>query len=52
MFLEEKRIRLIDKGIKTGSGFGGHSSGNANNTTGHRSISLRQAFSPPSRGYQ
>uniref|UniRef100_A0A915M9Q1 Potassium channel voltage dependent KCNQ C-terminal domain-containing protein n=1 Tax=Meloidogyne javanica TaxID=6303 RepID=A0A915M9Q1_MELJA len=52
MFLEEKRIRLVDKGIKTGSGFGGHSNGNANNTTGHRSISLRQAFSPPSRGYQ
>uniref|UniRef100_A0A915LKX9 Potassium channel voltage dependent KCNQ C-terminal domain-containing protein n=1 Tax=Meloidogyne javanica TaxID=6303 RepID=A0A915LKX9_MELJA len=52
MFLEEKRIRLVDKGIKTGGGFGGHSTGNANNTTGHRSISLRQAFSPPSRGYQ
>uniref|UniRef100_A0A1I8BWA0 WH2 domain-containing protein n=1 Tax=Meloidogyne hapla TaxID=6305 RepID=A0A1I8BWA0_MELHA len=51
MFLEEKRIRLVDKGIKSSGGLAGHSAGAANNASGHRSISLRQAFSPPSRGF-
>ncbi|KAF7632280.1 KCNQ_channel domain-containing protein [Meloidogyne graminicola] len=49
MFLEEKRIRLVDKGQKTYCGVSQHST---TDIVGHRSTSLRQTFSPPSRSFK